>query len=170
MDIDMGKLAEMAVTCGEDHEELEESIKAERAEKAKILGQLVEAVRPALTALSSRVPNSSVRGVRVETKSLLRSHKVLYLIETGELVAFEYEGTLGGSSTRKKVLSIWNATDTEQVIAERWLVSEIAKNLATALDAQLGGNNTKRTIEIEQNVETLRAVSTLLGRIERTWR
>lgn len=165
MDIDMGKLAEMAVTCGEDHEELEESIKAERAEKAKILGQLVEAVRPALTALASLIPNSNVRGVLVEVKFRPRTTKVLYLTDVGTFAAFEYEGP-----KKRKILSVWDAPDPEQVIVERWSVSEIAKNLATALDAQLGGNNTKRTIEIEQNIETLRAISVLLRGVERVWK
>lgn len=52
---EVAKLGEMAVAVGEDHRELQETIRTEREEKARLLERVVEAVRPSLKAISGKI-------------------------------------------------------------------------------------------------------------------
>jgi hypothetical protein len=189
MSEDIARLSEMAVTVGLEYEEMENAIKAERAEKAKILHAIVDAGAPALRALGSRVlvgedgaagrhdpterywlRGTHGRGLLVaEERAQSDGGRSLYLSEQGAFLELHYRRMAGPEGWA------WRATETllpsaMQVVEARWSVADVVDAVYEAMTGHLRGKNQKRIAAVEENVEKLRAVAVLIRGIERAWR
>ena len=185
------RLAELAPAVERQHAEMTSAFEEEQTAEVELLAQLVETVRPALRALSSRLKASEKvwwpdnvstatektfhpeRGVLVAGSGPERDHPRandggiegtdLALLEDGTFARLDWSG----SWTR------WQGRTSEETstltrislldVVETWDVDEIARVLVDRLEAQLSGKATKTTAAARDRAEKLRSVSTLLA-------
>ena len=186
------RLAALAAKVAEQHATMEAAFEEERAAEEVLLGQLVDAVRPALRALSSRLKASEKvfwpdsvstateksyhdeRGVILAGTGPERDHprandgaiegRDLVLLDDGDFARLDWSGywTNWRGRTSKETSTLTRITLRD--VVETWDVDEIAAALSERLEAQLSGRATKTTASARQRTEKLRAVAALLGR------
>lgn len=162
-----------AQRVAEAHADLRGAFDDERAVEATILEAAIQAVSPALPALSSRVCtgwevlpdqrqvatySDSVRGVRLHRAGMHKGDtRAVWLLTDGSLLVVRYQqsgdvvtGTMTGSSAREAV-----------EVAE---LQDMLRSLELALDQQLKGNMGRRAALSEERTGKLRAILALLER------
>lgn len=108
-----------------------QAISEERVAKANMLEALTETIRPAFDSLK-------VGGV--VTIAQRKQERLGYIrTKTGELVFVTWERDEGWSSVHLLP---------EEVVAARWDIAEIFRNVDEQLDRQLGGMKVERAVEI----------------------
>ena len=185
------RLEELARQVAEQHVEMSDAISDERSAEEALLAQIVEAVRPALRALSNRLRAS--RRVwwpdNVSTATEETHHDARGIVVDGDGPQHDFpranEGQIvgedlvlldDGSFARRDWTGSWTRwqgrTSVEestltpltlaQVVAD-YDVDEIAESIRERLEEQLSGRAPKRTAAARERAEKLRAVSTILG-------
>ncbi|HPA50134.1 MAG TPA: hypothetical protein PLP50_00915 [Thermoanaerobaculia bacterium] len=184
-------LANLAANVAAQHDEMTAAVEEERAAEERLLGQLVEAVRPALRALSSRLLASErtfwpdnvstatekdyhdERGVRLAGSGPERDHPRandggiegtdLVLLEDGTFARLDWSGSW---SRWQGAASHEDSALTRislRDVVDGWDVDQLAAALHERLEAQMAGRAPKRTASARERAEKLRAVSSLLG-------
>ena len=186
------KITNLARSVAEQHSTMEAAFAEERAAEERLLGQLVDAVRPALKALSSRLKASETtfwptsaeiatektyhpeRGVRLDGNGPERDHPRandggiggtdLVLLDDGTFVRLDWTGTWTRWQGRTSEETSTLTRITLRDVVETWDVDVIAATLSERLEAQATGRASKTTASARQRTEKLRAVAALLGR------
>lgn len=184
-------LAALAADVSAQHDEMTAAVEEERAAEEVLLGQLVDAVRPALRALSSRLlasertfwPDSvstateksyhEERGVRLHGEGPSRDHPRandgaiegldLVLLVDGTFARLDWTGTWTRWQGRTSLEESTLTRLSLRDVVDGWDVDELAAALHERLTAQLEGRASKRTASSRERAEKLRAVSSLLG-------
>jgi len=184
-------LERLAPVVEAQHGALTEAIEEEATAEAALLARVVDLVRPALRALSSRLLASErvfwPDSVSTATEKSYHEERGVILAGTGperdyprandgaiegtDLVLLA-DGTFArldwsGSWTR------WQGRTSEETstltrlsladVVETWDVDEIAATLSERLEAQLAGRSGKTTASARERAERLRAVARLAG-------
>lgn len=192
MDTAVSKLDTLSRAVAEQHATMEAAFEEERHAEEELLEKLVDAVRPALRALSSRLkasertwwPTSAEtttdktyhpeRGVYVSGNGPERDFprandgsvvgSDLVLLDDGTFARLDWSGTWTRWQGRtSEETSTWTRLTLADVVAE-WDVDEVAATLAERLEAQLAGRAAKTTASARERTEKLRAVAALLAR------
>lgn len=184
-------LANLAANVAAQHDEMTAAVEEERAAEERLLGQLVEAVRPALRALSSRLLESErvwwpdnistateksyheERGVRLAGSGPERDHPRandgaiegtdLVLLESGDFVRVDWSGswTRWQGRTSHEESALTRLSLADVVAG--WDVDDVSRALVERLEAQVNGRAPKTTAAAKDRAEKLRAVVALLG-------
>jgi hypothetical protein len=185
------KIATLSRSVAEQHATMEAAFDEERAAEEELLEKLVDAVRPALRALSSRLKASETtlwptstetstektshpeRGVRLDGNGPERDHPRandgsiggtdLVLLDDGTFARLDWTGTWTRWQGRTSEETSTLTRITLRDVVETWDVDEIAATLSERLEAQLAGRATKTTAASKDRAEKLRAVAALLG-------
>mgnify|MGYP001240549871 CR=1 FL=1 len=191
MDQTVARIDTLSRSVAEQHGTMQAAIDDERDAEKELLEKLVEAVRPALKALSSRLKSMETtfwptsveiatektyhpeRGVILDGNGPFRDHPRandgriggtdLVLLDDGTFARLDWTGTW----TR------WQGRTSEETstltrlsladVVETWDVDEIAATLSERLEAQLAGRSGKTTASARERAERLRAVARLAG-------
>jgi hypothetical protein len=191
VDQTVAQIDTLSRSVAEQYATMQTAIEEERAAEADLLAQIVEAVRPALRALSSRLKASErtwwpdrvctatertdhpERGVVVAGDGPERDHprandgsvtgQDLVLLDDGTFALRDWSGSW---SNWQGATSSQESTLTRislRDVVESYDAENIAADLAYRLQAQLGGKATKTTAAARVRAEKLRSVSTLLA-------
>ena len=191
MDDTVARIDTLARLVAEQHATMETAFDEERAAEEELLEKLVETVRPALKALSSRLkatettfwPTSTEtatektchpeRGVILDGDGPFRDHprandgKIggtdLALLDDGTFARLDWTGTWTRWQGRTSEETSTLTRITLRDVVETWDVDELAAALAERLEAQLAGRATKTTASARERAERLRSVTLLLG-------
>ena len=185
------KITTLSRSVAEQHATMETAIAEERAAEEELLEKVVDAVRPALKALSSRIlatertwwPTSvetatdksfhPERGVRLDGNGPVRDHprandgavegEDLVLLEDGTFARLDWSGTWTRwqGRTSEETSTLTRLTLAE--VVETWDVDQLAARLHELLEQHLAGRATKTTASARERTAKLRAVSALLG-------
>ncbi|HRY43420.1 MAG TPA: hypothetical protein P5164_05680 [Thermoanaerobaculia bacterium] len=183
-------LASLAANVAAQHDEMTVAMEEERAAEERLLGQLVEAVRPALRALSSRLlasertfwpDNVSTatekdyhedRGVRLAGSGPERDHPRanrgaiegldLVLLDDGTFARLDWSGHWSRWQGEEDLEESTLARVSLRDVVDGWDVDQLAAALHERLEAQMTGRAPKRTASARQRAEKLAAVSSLL--------
>ena len=184
-------LADLARQVAAQHAEMTSAISDERAAEEELLARIVDSVKPALRALSSRLlasertfwPDSvstatersyhEERGVRLHGGGPSRDHPRandgaiegldLVLLEDGTFARLDWTGTWTHWQGRASVDESTLTRLSLRDVVDGWDVDILAAGLHDRLTAQLEGRAPKRTASARERAEKLRAVSSLLG-------
>ena len=184
-------LAELARQVAEQHDTMNEAFEEERAAEAALLEKIVDAVRPALKALSSRLkasertwwPTSTEtatertdhpeRGIKVDGDGPVRDHprandgavsgQDLVLLEDGTFAVLDWSGNWTRWQGRTSSEESTLTRITARDVVENYDAENIAQTLVDRLEAQVKGKAPKTTQAARDRAEKLRSVSTLLG-------
>jgi len=185
------KITNLARSVAEQHSTMEAAFAEERAAEEDLLEKLVDAVRPALKALSSRLKASETtfwptsaeiatektyhpeRGVRLDGNGPERDHPRandggiggtdLVLLVDGTFARLDWTGAWTRWQGRtSEETSTLTRLDLDAVV-ETWDVDEIAATLSERLEAQLAGRSGKTTASALERAERRRAVARLAG-------
>lgn len=184
-------LERLAPVVEAQHSALTAAIDEEATAEAALLARVVELVRPALKALSSRLKASErvwwptnvetaseksyheERGVRLAGSGAERDHPRandgsiegtdLVLLEDGTFARLDWSGSWTRWQGRSSdEESALTRLSLADVVA-RWDVDDIAGALVEKLEAQVTGRAPKTTAAAKDRAEKLRAVNALLG-------
>ena len=187
---ELAELAELAERVAQTHEEQlaaqDDEVKAE----AELLGKIVMMVKPALRALSSRLPESyrlfwpdsvstdtektfqDLRGVRLDgdgpSEDYPRANRGsyegrdLYLLVDGTFVLVEYEGTWTRRQGESNRWDVTNHPMTLENVVKRYKVEALSRAIFEALEQQDKGKAKDRTKSAKERATKVRAVSELL--------
>ena len=186
------KITNLARSVAEQHATMEAAFAEERAAEEDLLEKIVDAVRPALKALSSRLKASErmwwptsvetatektyhpERGVRLAGNGPERDHPRandgsiggtdLVLLDDEAFARLDWTGTWTRWQGRTSEETSTLTRITLRDVVETWDVDEIAATLCERLEAQAAGRASKTTASARQRTEKLRAVAALLGR------
>ena len=186
------KITNLSRSVAEQHATMEAAFDEERAAEEELLEKIVDASRPALRALSSRIlaservfwPDSvstatersfhDERGVRLDGNGPERDHPRandggiggtdLVLLDDGTFVRLDWTGTWTRWQGRTSEETSTLTRITLRDVVETWDVDVIAATLSERLEAQATGRASKTTASARQRTEKLRAVAALLGR------
>lgn len=184
-------LANLAANVAAQHDEMTAAVEEERAAEERLLGQLVEAVRPALRALSSRLLASErtfwpdnvstatekdyheERGVRLAGSGPERDHPRanrgtiegldLVLLDDGTFARLDWSGHWSKWQGEGDLEESTLTRVSLRDVVDGWDVDQLAATLHERLEAQMAGRAPKRTASARERAEKLRAVSSLLG-------
>jgi len=190
--MDIENLAAKAATVAREYEAASEAIGDRHKAEAELLAVVVEKIKPALRALSSRIKAQErtwwptnvttaedveyhdARGVPIAGDGLERDHpransgryegRRLWLLDDGTFAVSEYEGTW---SRWQGAESRWECgllrITSPETIAREWKVDEIIAALSEAIDRQVG---TREGVakKASARAEQLRAITALLKR------
>lgn len=184
-------LANLAANVAAQHDEMTAAVEEERAAEEVLLGQLVDAVRPALRALSSRLLESErvwwpdnistateksyheERGVRLHGEGPSRDHPRanrgtiegldLVLLGDGAFARMDWSGHWSKWQGEEDLEESTLTRITLRDVVDGWDVDQLAAALHERLEAQMTGRAPKRTASARQRAEKLAAVSSLLG-------
>lgn len=184
-------LAALAATVAGQHGELEAAVEEKRAAEAELLGKVVEAARPALRALSSRILRSErtwwpdsvstatekdyheERGVRLHGEGPSRDYPRanrgsvegadLVLLDDGTFARLDWSGSWSKWQGEGETEESALTRLSPRDVVESWDVALLASRLHERLEAHATGNAAKRTAAAREKAEKLRAVSQLLG-------
>lgn len=184
------RLADLAAKVADQHGTMQAAIDEEREAEAQLLGQIVDAIRPALKALSSRLKASErvwwpdnvstateqgfheERGVRLAGTGPERDHPRandgaiegtdLVLLEDGTFARLDWSGSWTRWQGRTSEESSTLTRLSLRDVADEWDAETIAGDLAERLQAQLEGKASKTTQAARDRAKKLRSVSTLL--------
>ncbi len=190
-DLNPAALAELASQVGEQHTVMTSAFEEERAAEAALLAQIVDAVRPALKALSNRLKASErvwwptsvetasektyhpERGVLIDGEGPERDFprandgaivgRDLVLLDDASFAVLTWSGNWTRWQGRSSEESSTLTRITTREVVDEWNVEEIALVLADWLEAQRDGKAVKTTAAAKARTEKLRGVSTLLG-------
>jgi hypothetical protein len=191
MEQTVSQIASLSLTVAEQHNRLTSAIGEERQAAAALLEKIVDASRPALRALSSRIlaservfwPDSvstatersfhDERGVRLAGSGPKRDYPRandgavegtdLYLLADGTFARLEWEGSWTKWQGRaSEETSTLTPITALEVVAD-WPLEDVVDELAERLRHQLAGRAEKTTATAIFRAERLRAVSTILG-------
>ena len=190
-DLNPAALAALATQVGEQHDTMAEAFEEERAAEAALLEKIVDAVRPALKALSSRLkasertwwPTSTEtatartdhpeRGIKVDGDGPVRDHprandgavsgQDLVLLEDGTFAVLDWSGNWTRWQGRTSAEESTLTRITTRDVVDTYNAENIAQNLVDRLEAQLTGRAAKTTQAARDRAEKLQAVSRLLG-------
>lgn len=185
------KITNLSRSVAAQHATMEAAFDEERAAEEELLEKLVETVKPALRALSSRLKASETtfwptstetstektyhpeRGVRLDGNGPERDHPRandggiggtdLVLLDDGTFARLDWTGTWTRWQGRTSEETSTLTRITLRDVVETWDVDEIAATLSERLEAQLAGRATKTTAASKDRAEKLRAVAALLG-------
>lgn len=184
------KITTLSRSVAEQHATMETAIAEERAAEGELLEKVVDAVRPALRALSSRIlatertwwPTSvetatdrsfhPERGVRLDGNGPVRDHPRandgriggtdLVLLDDGTFARLDWTGTWTRwqGHTSEETSTLTRLTLAE--VVETWDVDQLAARLHDLLEQHLAGRAAKTTASARERTAKLRAVSALL--------
>lgn len=191
-DFSPAALAELARTVADQHGTLAEAIADERDAEAALLAQIVESVRPALRALSSRLkasertfwPDNAApatektyhpeRGVLVDGDGPTRDHPRanegaivgtdLALLDDGTFAVLDWSGTWSRWQGATSFMQSALTRVSLRDVVENYNAENIAMELRNHLEGQRGGKTPKTIAAAKARAEKLRSVSTLLGK------
>jgi hypothetical protein len=187
------RIASTAERAGEQAARQEQAFSELESAEAALLDATVEAAKPGLRAVSSRIqighrqwwPDGSVctndedqyldgRGLRVEGGGPSEDNPTandgavvgedLYLLEDGRWLGVTYEGSWTRWQGRS---SGWTATTRELTsleVASEWVAASVIQTISSALESQVSGKREKATRKALERAEQVRAVTTLLER------
>lgn len=187
--MDIENIAAKAAQVGSEYETSQAAIAERDAAEANLLEALIERIRPALRALSSRIQSRertwwpdnastatetdhfSERGLCVAGGGVKRDHPRanagsyegtdLWLLTEGRFAEVTYSGHW---SRWQGAASAWEASLTSRTtaqIAHDYDVDEIVATISEALDKATGSRE-KTTTKARERAEQIRAVTTLL--------
>lgn len=184
------KITNLSRSVAEQHATMEAAFAEERAAEEELLEKVVDAVRPALKALSSRIlatertwwPTSvetatdrsfhPERGVRLDGNGPVRDHprandgavegEDLVLLEDGTFARLDWSGTWTRwqGRTSEETSTLTRLTLAE--VVETWDVDQLAARLHDLLEQHLAGRATKTTAAARERAGRLRAVAALM--------
>lgn len=190
MDQTVARIDTLSRSVAEQHGTMQAAIDDERDAEKELLEKLVDTVRPALKALSSRLKSMETtfwptsveiatektyhpeRGVILDGNGPFRDHPRandgriggtdLVLLDDGTFARLDWTGTWTRWQGRtSEETSTLTRLDLDAVV-ETWDVDEIAATLSERLEAQLAGRATKTTASARERAEKLRAVAALM--------
>jgi hypothetical protein len=187
---DITMIDNLSRKVAEQHSDLEAAVGEERAAEEELLGKLVDAVRPALKALSSRLkatervwwPTSvetateksyhEERGVRLAGSGPERDHPRandgavegldLVLLADGEFARLDWSGSWTRWQGRTSTEESALTRLSLREVVDEWDVDEIAARLHELLEQHLSGRATKTGAAARERAEKLRAVAALM--------
>ena len=190
-DLNPAALAELASHVSEQHTIMTSAFEEERDAEAALLGQIVDAVRPALKALSNRLKASErvwwptsvetasektyhpERGVLIDGEGPERDHprandgavsgQDLVLLDDGTFAVLDWSGNWTRWQGRTSAEESTLTRITLREVVETYNAEDIAINLGDRLEAQVNGKAPKTIAAAKARAEKLRSVSTLLG-------
>ncbi len=185
------QLAGLARAVAGQHGALQSAIEDERGAEAQLLEKTVDAVRPALRALSSRLKASertfwpdrvstateksyhAERGILVDGDGPTQDHpranegsisgQDLVLLDDGTFAVLDWSGSWSRWQGAPSSMQSALTPITARDVVENYDAENIAQNLVDRLEAQVNGKATKTTAAARERAERLRAVASLLG-------
>ena len=185
------RLAALAAKVADQHGTMQAAIADAREAEAQLLAQIVDAVRPALKALSSRIkasertwwPTSTEtateksyhpeRGIFLDGTGPERDHprandgailgRDLFLLDDATFAVLDWSGnwTRWQGRTSEETSTLTRITLRD--VVDEWDAETIAADLADRLQAQVEGKAPKTTQAARDRATKLRSVSTLLA-------
>ena len=190
-DLNPAALAELASHVSEQHTIMTSAFEEERDAEAALLGQIVDAVRPALKALSNRLKASErvwwptnaetasqksyhpERGVRLDGSGPERDFphandgaitgRDLVLLDSGDFATLDWSGSWTKWQGRSSSEESTLTRISPREVVDEWDAEDLAATLAKKLQAHADGRSEKTTAAARVRTEKLRSVSTLLG-------
>lgn len=161
---DLDNMRRRAEAAGDQLARFDYAADDEQLAEAELLAAVIDAVRPALDALSSRIRldarrNHESRGVHIagaKTEPGQRGHGC-YLLDDGRLMACHVEPV--GTDD----FAAWFEDRSPDQVANTWDVQPIVGHLSERIDSHLAGNQARRTSDMEARARKLRAIAELLG-------
>ncbi len=160
---DLDNLNRRALAVAASDDRFVEAAETEREAEVGLLAAVIDAIRPALPAMSSMIPGSNTERLTVDgvwiagvRPGRCQRGSAVYLLEDGNLLSLDVHGTDDGFACTA-------ATMTVEQFATEYDVQAAIGYLDTVLTSQLTGNRDRRTGEAEQMARKLRAIVELLG-------
>lgn len=163
----------------------EEAMADKKTASVELLDAVVEAVRPALRAMSSRIVTSRVTSGAGTTETALDEPGLyltcigpprdrpgpyatagswqgtdLFLCREGSFVMLSYDGELDRAGVSKWAAAVVELATRD--IVDMFPLPVVLDAIARAMSAQANGNTTKRTEQIRNQADRLRALVTLV--------